>query len=70
MSEYRMKTGGFAKKVVDGFKVIENGVVGGYQAIEDGGELCGKSEISISLRLIVRESLLKLYVSTILSSYR
>ena len=36
MSEYRMKTGNVAKKVVDGFKAIENSVVDGYQAIEDG----------------------------------
>ena len=36
MAEYNLKTGGIAKKVADGYKAIEDGVIGGYQAVEDG----------------------------------
>ena len=35
MAEYQLKTGKAGKKVVDGYKKIEDGVVGTYKKIED-----------------------------------
>lgn len=38
MSEYKLKTGKLGEKVVDGYKVVENTVVGGYKKIEGAFE--------------------------------
>ena len=35
MSEYKLKTGGVEKKVVDAYQKVEDTVVGGYKKIED-----------------------------------
>lgn len=36
MSEYQLKTGKVAKKVVGAYQKVEDTVVGGYKAIEKG----------------------------------
>lgn len=38
MSEYKLKTGKLGEKVVDGYKAVENAVVGGYKKIEGAFE--------------------------------